>query len=62
MSLTAFFFCSCFVVAFALPKIRPETCAFGCLPTMINDGYCDSACFNLECGYDGGDCVNHCVP
>ncbi len=28
----------------------------GCQRNSYNDGYCDSANNNAECGYDGGDC------
>ncbi|OMJ90424.1 hypothetical protein SteCoe_7231 [Stentor coeruleus] len=31
-------------------------CAEGCPTYLINDGYCDSACNNEACGYDGNDC------
>ena len=31
-------------------------CAHGCRFTQIGDGFCDFACNNLACGYDGHDC------
>ena len=33
-------------------------CAVGCPDTWINDGYCDAACNNAACSWDGGDCAN----
>lgn len=33
------------------------SCQEGCPSTWINDGYCDKACNNSECEYDGGDCT-----
>lgn len=32
-------------------------CQEGCPTTWIKDGYCDKACNNTECDFDGGDCV-----
>ncbi|XP_061181061.1 N-acetylglucosamine-1-phosphotransferase subunits alpha/beta-like isoform X2 [Saccostrea echinata] len=32
------------------------SCQEGCPSTWINDGYCDKACNNSECDFDGGDC------
>ncbi|XP_048356712.1 N-acetylglucosamine-1-phosphotransferase subunits alpha/beta isoform X2 [Sphaerodactylus townsendi] len=35
-------------------------CAEGCPGSWIKDGYCDKACNNSACDWDGGDCVgNH---
>ncbi|XP_048726912.2 N-acetylglucosamine-1-phosphotransferase subunits alpha/beta-like isoform X2 [Ostrea edulis] len=31
-------------------------CREGCPSTWIKDGYCDKACNNSECEFDGGDC------
>tara|TARA_Y100000310_G_C20699025_1_gene827954 strand:+ start:68 stop:2614 length:2547 start_codon:yes stop_codon:yes gene_type:complete len=31
-------------------------CASGCPNLYLGDGVCDSACNNLACDYDGGDC------
>ena len=31
-------------------------CQDGCPSTWIKDGYCDKACNNSECEWDGGDC------
>lgn len=31
-------------------------CADGCPDNWIHDGYCDAACNNAACGWDGGDC------
>lgn len=31
-------------------------CQDGCPGTWIKDGYCDKACNNSECEWDGGDC------
>ncbi|KAK3581579.1 hypothetical protein CHS0354_031927 [Potamilus streckersoni] len=31
-------------------------CQEGCPSTWIRDGYCDKACNNSECEWDGGDC------
>ena len=31
-------------------------CAEGCPPTWITDRYCDQACNNSMCDWDGGDC------
>ncbi|XP_022336372.2 N-acetylglucosamine-1-phosphotransferase subunits alpha/beta-like [Crassostrea virginica] len=33
------------------------SCQEGCPSTWINDGYCDKACNNSECEFDGGDCT-----
>ena len=33
-------------------------CALGCPDTWISDGYCDNACNNAACLWDGGDCAN----
>ena len=36
----------------------PQGCnATQCLPGWIGDHYCDRACNNTECSFDGGDCV-----
>ena len=32
-------------------------CSVGCEPYWIGDGYCDSACNNAACNWDGGDCI-----
>ncbi|XP_062515613.1 N-acetylglucosamine-1-phosphotransferase subunits alpha/beta-like [Corticium candelabrum] len=32
-------------------------CAEGCPPTWITDKYCDKACNNSACDWDGGDCT-----
>ncbi len=32
-------------------------CAEGCPPSWIRDNYCDTACNNSECDWDGGDCA-----
>ncbi|KAL8222059.1 UNVERIFIED_CONTAM: hypothetical protein K2H54_074863 [Gekko kuhli] len=35
-------------------------CAEGCPGSWIKDGYCDKACNNSACDWDGGDCIgNH---
>ena len=34
-------------------------CASGCPDSYINDGYCDSACNNYACDYDGDDCDSY---
>ncbi|XP_014679876.1 PREDICTED: N-acetylglucosamine-1-phosphotransferase subunits alpha/beta-like, partial [Priapulus caudatus] len=31
-------------------------CSDACPSSWINDGYCDKACNNTECDWDGGDC------
>ena len=31
-------------------------CQEGCPSSWIRDGYCDKACNNSECEWDGGDC------
>eukprot|EP00899_Mesostigma_viride_P014005 jgi/Mesvir1/22605/Mv14053-RA.4 len=31
-------------------------CSDGCLPPWIGDKYCDKACENEACGFDGADC------
>lgn len=31
-------------------------CNINCPNTWIRDGYCDKACNNTECDFDGGDC------
>ena len=36
-------------------------CAPGCHDGMVANGWCNSACNNAECGYDGGDC-SECAP
>jgi UDP-N-acetylglucosamine-lysosomal-enzyme len=33
-------------------------CSDGCPPNWINDKYCDSACNNSACEWDGDDCKN----
>ena len=33
-------------------------CAQGCPQNWISDGYCDAACNNAACTWDGGDCAN----
>ena len=35
---------------------RSDWCQYGCDPTWIGDGICDSPCNNDECGQDDGDC------
>ena len=37
-------------------------CATGCPNSYIGDGSCDSACNNLACSYDGGDCYSPPTP
>ncbi|XP_060086353.1 N-acetylglucosamine-1-phosphotransferase subunits alpha/beta-like [Ylistrum balloti] len=32
-------------------------CQDGCPTTWIKDGYCDKACNNTDCEWDGGDCT-----
>ena len=32
-------------------------CQDGCPQSWIKDGYCDKACNNSECEWDGGDCA-----
>lgn len=32
-------------------------CAEGCPGSWIKDGYCDKACNNSACDWDGGDCI-----
>lgn len=32
-------------------------CAEGCPGSWIKDGYCDKACNNSACDWDGGDCL-----
>uniref|UniRef100_A0AAZ3Q479 N-acetylglucosamine-1-phosphotransferase subunits alpha/beta n=1 Tax=Oncorhynchus tshawytscha TaxID=74940 RepID=A0AAZ3Q479_ONCTS len=34
-------------------------CAEGCPGSWIKDGYCDKACNNSACDWDGGDCLDH---
>ena len=43
-----------FYPAWDVPK-----CAPGCVDNWISDGYCDSACNNTACFWDGGDCFNN---
>lgn len=43
-----------FYPAWDVPK-----CAPGCVDNWISDGYCDSACNNTACLWDGGDCLNN---
>ena len=31
-------------------------CQDGCPQSWIKDGYCDKACNNSDCEWDGGDC------
>lgn len=38
----------------------PE-CSSGCPGSWIQDGYCDRACNNTECNWDGGDCTHQGV-
>lgn len=33
-------------------------CSEGCPSGWIHDGFCDAACNNERCNFDGGDCVN----
>lgn len=37
-------------------------CAEGCPGSWIKDGYCDKACNNSACDWDGGDCSGKDVP
>ena len=30
----------------------------GCPNNWLKDGYCDSACNNIECDWDAGDCLD----
>ena len=44
-----------------VPRPTPELpcddcCSTGCAWTSINDGFCDTDCFNEKCGHDGHDC------
>ncbi|CAN7998761.1 unnamed protein product, partial [Ixodes hexagonus] len=32
-------------------------CAMGCPTSWVRDGYCDKACNNSQCEWDGGDCL-----
>uniref|UniRef100_A0A7M4FMJ2 N-acetylglucosamine-1-phosphotransferase subunits alpha/beta n=1 Tax=Crocodylus porosus TaxID=8502 RepID=A0A7M4FMJ2_CROPO len=34
-------------------------CAEGCPGSWIKDGYCDKACNNSACDWDGGDCIGN---
>ena len=34
----------------------PE-CSAGCPSSWIHDGFCDKACNNSFCDFDGGDCI-----
>uniref|UniRef100_H3ACN5 N-acetylglucosamine-1-phosphotransferase subunits alpha/beta n=1 Tax=Latimeria chalumnae TaxID=7897 RepID=H3ACN5_LATCH len=34
-------------------------CAEGCPGSWIKDGYCDKACNNSACDWDGGDCLSN---
>ena len=34
-------------------------CAEGCPPNWINDKYCDRACNNSMCDFDGEDCKSN---
>ncbi|XP_062989441.1 N-acetylglucosamine-1-phosphotransferase subunits alpha/beta [Elgaria multicarinata webbii] len=36
-------------------------CAEGCPGSWIKDGYCDKACNNSACDWDGGDCAGNSV-
>lgn len=36
-------------------------CAEGCPGSWIKDGYCDKACNNSACDWDGGDCSGNDV-
>lgn len=36
------------------------SCRDGCPSTWIRDGYCDKACNNSDCDWDGGDCEGGC--
>jgi hypothetical protein len=36
--------------------VDPDYCAPGCPWGWIDDGYCDEACYNSACSWDGGDC------
>lgn len=40
-----------FHLAWQLPGCAPK-----CPNTWIRDGYCDKACNNAQCEFDGGDC------
>lgn len=40
-------------MAWAIPGCTPK-----CPNSWINDGYCDKACNNQLCDFDGGDCNN----
>ncbi|CAI5786198.1 N-acetylglucosamine-1-phosphotransferase subunits alpha/beta [Podarcis lilfordi] len=36
-------------------------CAEGCPGSWIKDGYCDKACNNSACDWDGGDCIGSSI-
>jgi len=35
----------------------PPDCADGCPAYWLGDGFCDNACLNSACNFDGGDCA-----
>uniref|UniRef100_A0A8C9WYL5 N-acetylglucosamine-1-phosphotransferase subunits alpha/beta n=1 Tax=Sander lucioperca TaxID=283035 RepID=A0A8C9WYL5_SANLU len=50
------FYNGCFFLTVYLTWPVPN-CAEGCPGSWIKDGYCDKACNNSACDWDGGDCL-----
>jgi hypothetical protein len=39
-----------------MPPTPAPLCSFGCQPSMVQNGACDTACNNAACNFDGTDC------
>ena len=51
----------CMIVCWNKHRIsesEAQYCSSNCPDAWIGDGYCDGACYNYNCGWDGGDCPN----
>ena len=47
-----------FVFVQIYPGWPVPSCRDDCPNAWLHDGYCDAACNNVECDFDGGDCLN----
>lgn len=55
-------FCFSFLSSLQVYLTWPvPNCAEGCPGSWIKDGYCDKACNNSACDWDGGDCLGKVI-